>query len=101
MDATIYSFTSPIWRYHAPEAWYFITLPADITEELEARFGKRKRAWATLPVRVTVGNTTWDTSLFADKQRAAFLLPIKVQVRKQERLVDDAPVDVSLTVRLE
>jgi len=100
VDDLTYSFTEPIWRYPAPEAWYFITVPKAITEDLEARFGTRKRGWASLPVSVTIGATSWQTSLFADKTRGAFLLPVKAAVRKKERLVDDTHVEVKFTVRL-
>ncbi len=47
-------------------------------------------------VRVTVGATTWATSIFPDTRAGAFLLPVKKDVRRREGLEDGATVAVTL-----
>jgi hypothetical protein len=37
-----------------------------------------------VPVTITLGKTTWKTSIFPDKKLHAYLLPIKADVRKKE-----------------
>ena len=74
---------------HAGDAaWHFVTVPGDISDEIRARSAGQGRAFGTVPATVRVGNTTWSTSLFADTQRDAYLIPIKAQVRRREQLGD-------------
>jgi len=47
---------------------------------------------------VTVGSSTWNTSIFPDTKSESFLLPVKKAVRVAEDLDDGAPVDVRLTL---
>jgi hypothetical protein len=49
-------------------------------------------------VEVTVGSTTWRTSLFPDTKRATYLLPVKKAVRTAEGLADGTRVDAELDV---
>ena len=99
MDDELFAFAAPVWRWSGEGAWYFLTLPVELTEELNARYGYRKRAWASLPVEVTIGDTVWQTSLFNDSKRGAYLLPLKASVRKQEHLDEDTVANVTLRVR--
>ncbi|MCY7364762.1 MAG: DUF1905 domain-containing protein [Frankiaceae bacterium] len=41
---------------------------------------------AELWIHVTVGGTTWSTSIFPDTKRGAYLLPVKKDVRRREGL---------------
>jgi len=101
-----YIFTSELWRYPGPDAWYFITLPLDLAEELDARYKNAKRGFGSLPVTVTIGASTWQTSLFASKNvagdhsRKTYLLPVKATIRKAEGIGDGNKVDITFTVRL-
>lgn len=45
---------------------------------------------------MTVGGTTWRTSLFPDTKRATYLLPVKRAVRAAERIDVGDLVDVRL-----
>ena len=49
-------------------------------------------------VEVTVGATTWRTSVFPGVSRGAFVLPIKRAVRHAEDLDDGDHVTVTLRV---
>ena len=49
-------------------------------------------------VEVTVGATTWRTSVFPDTTRGAFVLPIKRAVRHAEDLDDGDDITVTLRV---
>ncbi len=40
--------------------------------------------WGCIPVTAHIGDTTWKTSLFPKEDR--YLVPVKVAVRKAERL---------------
>ena len=49
-------------------------------------------------VEVTVGATTWATSLFPDSARGTYLLPMKQAVRTAEGLADGSQVRVTVRV---
>jgi hypothetical protein len=47
-------------------------------------------------VRVTIGSSTWSTSVFPDKQREAYVLPIKKAVRTKEGIAVGDVVTVAI-----
>jgi hypothetical protein len=51
-----------------------------------------------LRVKVTIGATEWQTSIFPDKKRATYVLPVKQAVRKAEGVTAGSTVDVDLVV---
>lgn len=94
-----YEVEAPLWLYPGKEAnWHFVTVPVVQSEQIRERFGASGRGWGSLPVSVTIGGTTWKTSLFPDTKAGAYLLPIKAQVRKSEGL--RAGQTVHLTVEM-
>lgn len=81
-----YAFEAELWTVDGPGGWCFLTLPADVSEGLRALGGGKMRPFGSLAVVATVGGSTWRTSLFADRKRGAFLLPVKAAVRAKERI---------------
>jgi hypothetical protein len=97
----IIDFTAALWIWDArrQEVWTFVTLPADASEEIRARTDDGlRRGFGAVRVQVTVGTSTWRTSIFPDKARAAYVLPIKKSVRTAESLGpgDTAKITVEL-----
>jgi Domain of unknown function (DUF1905) len=91
-----YLVTGEIWRYPGDAGWHFLTLPDAIADELRARYAGEHRPFGSLRVRATLGATTWDTSLFADRRTESYLLPIKAQIRKREELSAGRRVTVTI-----
>ena len=83
----MFRFDAELWLWTGDAAWHFVTVPADVSDEIEGRtaVGER-RGFGSVRVRVTIGATTWSTSVFPDKQRAAYVLPVKKDVRAKEGL---------------
>ncbi len=82
---------SKLWLYPGLAAWYFVSIPKKQSSEIKTRFGDMARGWGSLPVKITIGKTQWQTSIFPDKKEGTYLLPIKAQIRKLENLkVNDA-----------
>jgi len=48
-----------------------------------------------------IGRTRWKTSIFRDRKREAYLLPVKAAVRSKEQLREGEPAEVYLTVELD
>ena len=97
--ATDYTVTASIWEHSGPASWHFLTLPPDLADEIRALHSGDQRAFGSLPVRVTLGASSWDTSMFADTKAASYLLPLKGEVRRREGVGDGDVVTLTLAVR--
>ena len=93
-----YTFTANLWRYNGPSSWHFITLPKAMSAEIKTLIAQNSPGWGSLEVRAKIGNTQWKTSLFFDTKCNAYLLPIKADVRKKEKLVEGDSFEVRLEV---
>ena len=93
-----YTFTAEVWEHDGPAAWYFVSLPEDLSDEIDERHGHEAAGFGSLRVDVRIGGTDWSTSVFPDTKRGTFLLPIKKPVRRAEDLDDGTPVIVELRV---
>lgn len=82
-----YEFTAELWPWRARnQLWTFVTVPPDISDEIADDQPDLKRGFGAVKVRVTVGAAVWKTSLFPSKEQAAYILPVKSTVRKDEGL---------------
>lgn len=80
------TFDAELWLYEGEAAWYFVTLPPDLSDDIEAQTAGLRRGFGAVRVRVTVGSTSWSTSIFPDSKRGAYVLPVKKEVRIREDL---------------
>jgi hypothetical protein len=94
--ADAYSFHAEVWLHPGEAGWHFVTLPADVADEIRERMMGSARPFRSTPVHVTIGRTAWTTSLFADTKIASYLLPIKAGIRRSERLAAGDEVRVTI-----
>jgi hypothetical protein len=90
-------FESELWLADAVDAWVFATVPADLSDDIRATSGP-PRGFGSVRVEVTIGATTWRTSVFPDAKLGCFVLPVKKAVRKAEDLEVGEPVRIGLRV---
>ncbi|TSC68279.1 MAG: protein of unknown function DUF1905 [Parcubacteria group bacterium Gr01-1014_72] len=86
MPRNRYKARSEVWLYPGQTPWHFVTLPERQSEVIKKTFGARAKGWGSLPVKVTIGTTSWRTSIFPDKKSGTYLLPLKSEVRKKEHI---------------
>jgi hypothetical protein len=91
-------FDAELWLHDGDAAWCFVTVPGDVSDDVEARTAGHRRGFGSVRVRVTVGSTTWTTSVFPDRARQAYLLPVKKEVRARESLDVGGRVAVTMSV---
>jgi hypothetical protein len=91
-----FEFSAVLWRYTGKAAWYFVTLPHDVADDIDEITGDTRRGFGSVRVEVTVGSSTWNTSIFPDSTSESFVLPVKQAVRVAVVLDDGALVDVRL-----
>ncbi len=94
----IFEFSAEIWRHPGASGWYFVSLPSDVSADITDLTAGSRRGFGSVPVAATVGGTVWRTSIFPDRSRGTYLLPVKQGVRAAERL--DAGDQAQVTLEL-
>ncbi|NEE01106.1 DUF1905 domain-containing protein [Phytoactinopolyspora halotolerans] len=87
-----------LWEARRDDSWTFVSLPVEESEEIREMAGGQRHGFGSVRVRVTVGSSTWTTSIFPDSTRNCYVLPIKRAVRRAEDL--EAGDVASMTVEL-
>ena len=100
LGAVAYVFDAQLWVWDArkDDTWTFVSLPPGDSDEIRELAGGVAGGFGSVRVTVTIGATTWQTSIFPDKASGVFTLPVKKAVRTAERLTpgDTARVTVAL-----
>jgi hypothetical protein len=93
-----YNFTSEMWLWQSNggTAWTFITLPQDVSDEIEGTVPV-KGGFGSVKVDVTIGATEWSTSLFPSTEYNSYVLPVKKPVRAKEKLDHGDQVNVTVS----
>jgi hypothetical protein len=89
-------FNGEIWFWHGPAPWYFVTVPEKESHDLHAISGVVTYGWGMIPVTARIGKTEWKTSLFPKNGR--YIVPLKVSIRKAEKLDEGDEVTIRLEV---
>lgn len=91
-----FSFEAQLWIWDArkSDSWTFATVPPEDSDDLRA--GAAPRGFGSIPVEVTIGLSTWRTSVFPDAESGCFVLPIKAAVRQAESVAAGDTVSISL-----
>lgn len=97
---TEHVFTASLWRWAAKDeeksgAWFFVSLPFDVTDAIDEVSGPG-RGFGSVKVEVTIGASTWRTSVFPSAEEKTFVLPVKKAIRVAEGLADDGACEVRL-----
>ncbi|MBP6030211.1 MAG: DUF1905 domain-containing protein [Sphingobium sp.] len=89
----------PLVKWSGDKAsWYFVVLSGDVVGEIHYAAMGRTGGFGSVKVRATIGNTTWETSLFPSKESGGFVLPVKAAVRKAEGLSEGDAISLTLRV---
>lgn len=86
MISNRFKMRAKVWRYPGAGGWHFLTLPKKQSEIIRKAFSGIKQGWGSLPVTVTIGQMLWKTSIFPDPNSGNYVLPIKAEVRKKEKI---------------
>ena len=90
-----WTFSAALWRWKEG-SWRFVTVPDDVSDEVDEAVGDATGGFGSVRVQVTVGSTVWRTSLFPSAEARAYVLPVKKSVRAAEGLDDDAMTTVTI-----
>ena len=90
-------FSGSVIEWRGPAPFYFVPVPQAESDQIKALSKLISYGWGVMPITVTLGATTWTTSLFPKDGR--YLLPIKNDIRFGENLATGDLVEVTLEAK--
>ena len=84
-----YEFATKIWHYSGPRGWHFVSLPYELSKEIRDNLKSEEEGWGRLKATAIIGNSSWETAIWFDTKMKTYLLPLKAEIRKKEKLVAD------------
>ena len=85
------------WRSDKPgTGWHFLTIEGQTAAEIRFAALGRTGGFGSIKVEARIGDTSWSTSIFPQRESGGFILPVKAAVRKRERLAEGDAVTVAL-----
>lgn len=95
-----FSFDAELWEHSGEAPWVFVTIPQAYADEIDDAVPKGP-GFGSVKVTVTIGATTWPTSLFPSKELASYVLPVKRAVRHSEGLEIGEVVLLTLSLEMD
>lgn len=89
-------FTGKVFFWRGPAPYYFVAMPDQESGDVKAIAKRVTYGWGVIPVKVQIGKTEWETSLFPKDGR--YLVPIKTKVLNAEGLNEGDEVSIRLEV---
>ncbi len=89
-------FSGNLWYWRGPAPFFFVPVPAEECEVLRDVSKWVTYGWGMIPVKASIGATVWKTSLWP--KDGLYLVPVKLSVRKAEKLEEGDTVRVRLEV---
>lgn len=81
-----------------PVRWFFVTVEGEPAAALKLAGLGLTAGFGSLPVRASIGATSWRTSVFPQKESGGWLLPLKAAVRKSAGIDEGDEIEVTLEV---
>lgn len=82
----------------AQGAWYFAYVDKKQSEIIRKHYTGPRRGFGAVRVRVKIGKTVWETSIFPDKRSGTYILPLKAKVRRAEGIRAGDTVTLTLNI---
>ena len=89
-----FAFAGRVIEWRGPAPYYYVDVPAAVSEEIHELAGAVSYGWGVIPVEARIGSTAFTTSLFPKDGR--YLLPLRAAVRKPEGIALDDQVAVQM-----
>lgn len=92
-----YQIKEKIFKWQGKGTWFFIRINEKTSDDIRGKFGEFAKGWGSIPINVTIGKSNWKTSIFPDKNKS-YLLPIKSQIRKAEKIEEGDLVSLEIEI---
>ncbi len=74
------------WKYSGAAGWHFVSLPEALSKEIREHLKWQEEGWGRLKALAKIGQSEWDTAIWFDSKLKTYLLPIKAEIRKKEKI---------------
>lgn len=91
------AFSNRMWHWRGPAPFHFISLPADLSQEIKDMAASLTYGWGMIPVNARIGATEFSTAMY--EKNGVYILPIKNVVRLGEQIEIDDMVDVEISLK--
>jgi hypothetical protein len=81
-----YIFTASVWQHPSPGGWYFVSLPIESSEEIRLNMKWQEEGWGRMKAKAKIRETLWDTAIWYDTKLQTYILPLKAEIRKKEKI---------------
>ena len=101
MEKAKYEFLARAYQCASSEdacGWVFVSLPQELSAEIRESFKHLEEGWGRMKVTAQLGGSEWQTSVWFDTKQNAYLLPLKAKVRRQENVVLDEELKLTILV---
>lgn len=89
---------SELWLWSGEGgSWHFITVPERLADEFRAQGLARRGGFGSVRVEATIGDVSWRTSVFPQKN-GGYILPVKAEVRRRADIAAGDEVDLTLKI---
>jgi hypothetical protein len=93
-----YEFLAKVWRHAGTGGWYFVSLPIEISLEIREHLRWQEEGWGRMKATAAIGKTEWETAIWFDNKHKTYLLPIKTEIRKKEKIENDQEINITLWI---
>ena len=93
-----YEFTAKTWQHSLPNGWYFVSLPIAMAKEIREHLKWQEQGWGRLKAIAQIGTSKWETAIWFDTKKNTYLLPLKAEIRKKEKLEADKTIKVIIGI---
>jgi Domain of unknown function (DUF1905). len=101
MDKVKYEFSAKTYQYSSTDGmcgWTFVSLPKELSAEIRDSFKHLEEGWGRMNVTAKLGGSEWQTAIWFDTKQDTYLLPLKVKIRKQEKVILGEDVKILILV---
>ena len=93
-----YTFESMLWQPASPGGWHFISLPVEMAREIRDNSKWQEEGWGRMKAKAKIRETLWDTAIWYDTKLNTYILPVKADIRKKEKIEIGNILDVEITL---
>ena len=91
-----FEFTGTVFIWKGPSPFFFVAVPEEQSRDIKAISNLVTYGWGVIPVTARIGKTEFETSLFP--KEGLYFVPLKVSVRKAEKLEEGDEVTVRIEI---
>lgn len=97
-DVAELAFEGEVWEWRGPAPYHFVSVPDELCDEVRDAAEVVSYGWGMVPVTVSIGATTWTTSLWP--KEGGYVVPLKDRVRHAEQIELGDVVGIELRIDL-